>query len=68
MDEDVHWRHGRLLLEERQQRYRFWLLTDDEMDGEAEFLSKCARFDRHARHHGMPTLKSIAIVDTCPND
>lgn len=50
---------GRRLLELQDSRYRFWLLTDEELSGGRRFARECERFDRRASREHLPTLEMI---------
>ena len=59
-----HFEEGERLLAEREDRYRFWVLTDCELPGEERFDELCLNFDARARLMNRPTLDDIEQINT----
>lgn len=59
-----HVRQGERLLNEREDRYQFWVLTDCDLPGEDCFDKRCSDFDERARRKNWPTLEEIQQINT----
>lgn len=56
------------LLQERRDRYCFFVLTDVALDGEDVFERQCTQFDALARRWGLPLLDDVCGVLSTPRD
>ena len=59
-----HFQRGERLLAEKEDRYRFWVLTGCALPGEERFDELCLNFDERARLMNRPTLGEIEQIST----
>ena len=68
MMREAHIREGIRLIREREDRHKYWMLTDCFLSGEYEFEKICQTFDTCARDAELPTLEDILFLLQVPSD